>query len=77
MFFGVKVKVGHGGTLDPLAEGVLVLGVGSATTQLAGYLQGPKSYGAVGLLGKATDTLDSTGKVDCLWMTSIDHVACV
>jgi tRNA pseudouridine55 synthase len=59
----VNIKVGHGGTLDPLAEGVLVLGIGEGTKLLQQYLTGPKSYHAVGLLGSETDTLDSTGTV--------------
>lgn len=57
------IKVGHGGTLDPLAEGVLVLGVGDGTRALTSYLSGSKAYIATGVLGTSTDTLDSTGKV--------------
>lgn len=60
---GKKVKVGHGGTLDPMAEGVLVLGIGEGTKQLSKYLAGSKGYAAVGLLGRAYDTLDITGQV--------------
>lgn len=59
----VKIKVGHGGTLDPLAEGVLVLGVGEGTKMLQAYLTGAKSYYAEAKLGSETDTLDSTGTV--------------
>lgn len=59
----VKIKVGHGGTLDPLAEGVLVLGIGEGTKMLQQYLTGSKSYSATALLGTETDTLDSTGSV--------------
>lgn len=59
---GKKVKVGHGGTLDPMAEGVLVLGIGDGTKKLTTYLSGSKGYSAVGLLGKYYDTLDVTGK---------------
>lgn len=58
-----KVKVGHGGTLDPLAEGVLVLGIENGTKLLGEYLSGSKVYHATALLGYETDTLDSTGKV--------------
>ena len=39
-----KIKVGHGGTLDPLAEGVLVLGIGDGTKQLQEYLSGNKGW---------------------------------
>jgi len=56
-------KVGHTGTLDPIASGVLLLCVGRAT-RLLDYLMGlPKSYVAWMKLGVTTDTLDSTGKV--------------
>jgi tRNA pseudouridine55 synthase len=57
----VKIKVGHGGTLDPLAEGVLVLGIGSGTKIMGDYLAGSKGYRAVARLGFETDTCDSTG----------------
>ena len=57
----VKIKVGHGGTLDPLAEGVLVLGIGEGTKLMGSYLTGAKSYHATALLGSETDSLDSMG----------------
>jgi tRNA pseudouridine55 synthase len=64
-----KIKVGHGGTLDPLAEGVLVLGIGEGTKLMGEYLSGSKAYHAVAKLGEETDTLDCTGvvtaAVDC------------
>ncbi|KAJ8610840.1 hypothetical protein CTAYLR_006456 [Chrysophaeum taylorii] len=56
-----KVKVGHGGTLDPMATGVLVLGVGTGCKNLDAYLAGAKGYRAVGFLGVETDTLDAEG----------------
>ncbi|MHC5058322.1 MAG: tRNA pseudouridine(55) synthase TruB [Planctomycetota bacterium] len=56
-------KIGHAGTLDPLAEGVLVLGVGKATKLLTGLEGADKSYRATLRLGVRTDTYDSTGKV--------------
>jgi len=69
----VKIKVGHGGTLDPMAEGVLVMGVGQGTKLMADYLSGVKGYRAVAQLGSEMDTLDSTGKhtksVDSTHMT--------
>ncbi len=56
-------KIGHTGTLDPLATGVLVLCVGKAT-RLADYIQaGEKRYLCRMLLGKGTDTLDTEGVV--------------
>ncbi|EMC98271.1 hypothetical protein BAUCODRAFT_60368, partial [Baudoinia panamericana UAMH 10762] len=59
----MQVKMGHGGTLDPMATGVLVLGVGSGTKQLSQFLHCTKSYDAVVLFGAATDSYDSEGKV--------------
>lgn len=58
-----NLKVGHGGTLDPLATGVLVLGVGSGTKELQGYLSGNKRYKADVQLGFETNTLDMEGNV--------------
>ncbi len=61
-FFKEK-KVGHTGTLDPMATGVLVLCLGKAT-RLGRFLQlEPKTYLAEVTFGLETDTLDSTGKV--------------
>ncbi|KAL1788282.1 putative tRNA pseudouridine synthase 1 [Sigmodon hispidus] len=57
------LKIGHGGTLDSAAQGVLVVGIGKGTKMLTSMLSGSKKYIAVGELGRATDTLDSTGKV--------------
>lgn len=57
------LKIGHGGTLDPLAEGVLVLGIQKGTKLLNTYLKGKKGYYGVGLLGIGTDSLDSDGNV--------------
>jgi tRNA pseudouridine55 synthase len=55
-------KVGHGGTLDPFATGVLILLVNQAT-KLSYYLAGEdKSYRFTLVFGAETDTLDSTGK---------------
>ena len=56
-------KVGHSGTLDPDATGVLVLGVGRATRLLRFLTALPKSYEAEIVLGVETDTLDSSGRV--------------
>lgn len=56
-------KVGHAGTLDPMATGILVIGVGAATKLLT-YLSGAdKDYSATFRFGVGTDTEDSTGKV--------------
>jgi len=56
-------KVGHSGTLDPDATGVLVLGVGSATRLLRYLTELPKSYEGEIVLGVATSTLDAAGDV--------------
>lgn len=57
------IKVGHGGTLDPMAEGVLVIGINKGTKQLKSFLDGAKEYRVQGKFGTSTDTYDSTGKV--------------
>ena len=67
-----KVKVGHGGTLDPLAEGILVIGIGSGTKALEGYLKGSKGYTASVELGYETTTLDREGNVT--QTAGVDHV---
>ncbi|WIG95887.1 tRNA pseudouridine(55) synthase TruB [Myxococcus sp. SDU36] len=56
-------KVGHTGTLDPLATGVLPLCLGEAT-KVAGFItEGDKAYDATVRLGSETDTLDAQGQV--------------
>ncbi|MFN3217604.1 MAG: tRNA pseudouridine(55) synthase TruB [Acidimicrobiales bacterium] len=56
-------KVGHSGTLDPPATGVLVLGVGRATRLLRFVTELPKTYVATMVLGTETTTLDAEGEV--------------
>jgi tRNA pseudouridine55 synthase len=64
--FGLK-KVGHAGTLDPDATGVLLVGLGTVT-RLMRFLSGqPKSYRAEVVLGVATTTLDASGEVTGEW----------
>lgn len=55
-------KVGHAGTLDPMATGVMVIAVGKAT-RLIQFLQETKAYKAQIHLGVTTDTLDAQGQV--------------
>ncbi|MCY4370222.1 MAG: tRNA pseudouridine(55) synthase TruB [bacterium] len=55
-------KIGHAGTLDPMATGLLVLGLGRATRLLRFITDQPKEYRAVACLGVGTDTLDADGK---------------
>ena len=56
-------KVGHAGTLDPMATGILVLGFGNGTRLLQYITEGDKSYIATVVLGAATVTDDREGEV--------------
>ncbi|MGZ3197701.1 MAG: tRNA pseudouridine(55) synthase TruB [Croceibacterium sp.] len=58
-----KVKVGHGGTLDPLAEGVLPIALGEATKLCGRMLDSDKTYEFTIEFGSETDTLDAEGEV--------------
>lgn len=67
-------KIGHTGTLDPIATGVLVLGIGKGTKILEFLQTEPKEYFAQITFGINTDTLDLTGKIlsinNCLSFSS-------
>ncbi|HEU4480575.1 MAG TPA: tRNA pseudouridine(55) synthase TruB [Actinomycetota bacterium] len=56
-------RVGHGGTLDPGATGVLLIGIGKATRFLSYAQAAPKRYAAVVRFGATTSTLDAAGEV--------------
>ena len=56
-------KVGHGGTLDPFAEGVLIIGTGSNTKDLKKITDTNKTYTTSIKLGETTNTLDPEGDV--------------
>ncbi|WP_147160122.1 tRNA pseudouridine(55) synthase TruB [Novosphingobium sediminis] len=58
-----KVKVGHGGTLDPLATGILPIAIGEATKLAGRMLDASKEYAFTVRFGAETDTLDLEGKV--------------
>ena len=58
-----KVKVGHGGTLDPLAEGVLPIALGEATKLTGRMLNADKTYEFTIQFGEETTTLDTEGEV--------------
>ena len=58
-----KVKTGHGGTLDPLASGVLPIALGEATKLAGRMLESDKVYEFTVAFGAETDTLDLEGKV--------------
>ena len=59
---GIK-KVGHAGTLDPLATGVMVIAIGPVTRLIRFIQEQPKEYRATAQFGVSTDTLDSEGAV--------------
>jgi tRNA pseudouridine55 synthase len=56
-------KVGHSGTLDPMATGVLPIFLGKATKSIQDYLNGDKGYEGEMVLGITTDTGDAEGKI--------------
>ena len=58
-----KTKVGHGGTLDPLASGVLPIALGEATKLCGRMLDATKRYDFTIRFGEKTDTLDAEGQV--------------
>jgi tRNA pseudouridine55 synthase len=64
--FGQK-KVGHAGTLDPDATGVLLVGLGQVTRLLRFLTDWPKSYTGEVVLGVSTSTLDASGQVTGRW----------
>ncbi|OSC42283.1 tRNA pseudouridine(55) synthase TruB [Mycobacterium decipiens] len=65
-------RVGHAGTLDPMATGVLVIGVGRATKILGLLTASSKSYAATVRLGQSTSTEDAEGEL--LRTVSAEHV---
>src|SRR2546429_8364926 len=60
---GRRVKVGHAGTLDPFATGLLLVLVGSATRVQRFFMALPKTYRAVARLGWVSDTGDRDGRL--------------
>lgn len=60
---GRRLRVGHAGTLDPFATGLLVVMIGKGTKLSPFLMAGRKRYRAVLVLGEETDTLDPTGRV--------------
>ena len=74
-YFNEKVKIGHMGTLDPLAQGVLLLGINKATRLFDYLLSKDKEYIGTLTFGTSTDTLDSQGQVlSTSDLPSIDEV---
>ena len=64
-----RVKMGHAGTLDPLATGVLILCTGKATKQIEALQQHTKEYTATLQLGATTASFDREHTVDCTYPT--------
>ena len=60
--YNKSLKIGHCGTLDPFAEGVLIICIGSFTKKVDYYMSQSKKYIASIIFGKETDTLDLTGR---------------
>lgn len=56
-------KMGHAGTLDPLATGLLIIGLDKATKQLADFMNLPKEYEVLIEFGKVSTTYDADGEI--------------
>lgn len=68
-----NLKVGHAGTLDPFATGLLIVGVGrEATKRLDEFKSMPKTYIATIKLGAVSDTYDKTGKISDFGLQTLD-----
>lgn len=67
-----KLKVGHAGTLDPLATGVMIIATGRATRQIEQLQAGVKEYVATMALGSTTPSFDLETEIDATYPT--DHI---
>ncbi len=67
-----KLKVGHAGTLDPLATGVMIICTGRATKRIESLQAGVKEYSATIALGATTPSFDLETKIDATYPT--DHI---
>lgn len=67
-----KIKVGHAGTLDPLATGLLVICTGRMTKQIEALQASSKEYEATFMLGATTPSYDRETEIDCTY--SIDGI---
>jgi tRNA pseudouridine55 synthase len=71
--FGIKkIKVGHAGTLDPLASGLMILCTGKATKKIDEFLHSDKEYIATIHMGKTTPSFDLETEIDREYQT--DHI---
>jgi len=74
--YGIKkIKVGHAGTLDPLATGLLVICIGKHTKKIQQYIDQKKKYTGVFLLGKTTPSYDLETAFDNEFLTKNIDVA--
>lgn len=62
--YGKKVKVGHAGTLDPLATGLLIICIGSFTKKIEGYQSAEKEYTGTFTVGATTSSFDLEQPID-------------
>ncbi len=67
-----KIKVGHAGTLDPLATGLLVICIGKHTKKIEEYMGGVKTYTGTILLGKTTPSYDLETEFDAVY--PVEHI---
>jgi tRNA pseudouridine55 synthase len=65
-----KIKVGHAGTLDPLATGVMIICVGKATKRIEEFQNQTKEYVATLRLGATTPSFDLEMEIDCIYETA-------
>ena len=70
--FGKKLKVGHAGTLDPLATGVMIICTGKYTKQIDSFQAAEKEYTGTFRLGETTPSYDMEKPVDATYPT--DHI---
>jgi tRNA pseudouridine55 synthase len=71
--FGLKkIKVGHAGTLDPLATGLMIICTGKATKRIDGFRDLDKEYVAAFHLGATTPSFDLETETDCTY--PVDHI---
>lgn len=58
-----KLKIGHSGTLDPIATGLMIIAIGKATKLLGKFLGANKTYIGSGIFGAVSDTYDADGQI--------------
>ena len=72
--FGIKkIKVGHAGTLDPLASGLLIVCTGKKTKEIQGFQDAPKEYITTIKLGETTPSFDLETEIDQTYPT--EHIS--